>query len=222
MGCAGSRFDELPVTGYNGKQGTLSLLPVADRYLRDKNTVLKLKEKFWSFSGDDAYIKDTEGTTLFRVEGEVFSMSGKRKMLDAEGAPICGYQKKLLSMHATAYITIESEGKTLVVATVKQRSLMSFEANADIYFHQPPVDVDAVSTEGLVADISVEGDIISKKYDFMMGDLNTHPFKIAQVVRRLLSFDAERNTYYVNIGPKVDVAFICMCVIAIDEIFSDK
>ena len=64
----------------------------------------------------------------------------------------------------------------------------SFDKN--IYFHiwsdndtmsQPPVLLEDISTKGLDPDILVAGDIISKKYDFMMGDLDNNPYKIAQV-----------------------------------------
>ena len=48
---------------------------------------------------------------------------------------------------------------------------------------QPPVLLEDISTEGLSPDILVAGDIISKKYDFMMGDLDNNPYKIAQVWR---------------------------------------
>ena len=41
-----------------------------------------------------------------------------------------------------------------------------------------------VTTEGLSPDIHVAGDIISKKYDFMMGDIENNPYKIAQVVKK--------------------------------------
>ena len=60
----------------------------------------------------------------------------------------------------------------------------------------------------------------SKKYDFMMGNLDTNPHKIAQVVRQ---FEAvfENDTYFVEIGPNVDAAFISICAYAIDELFSD-
>ena len=48
-------------------------------------------------------------------------MREKRKMEDVNGIEICGYQKKLLSMHATAYITIKDQsGSTFVVATIKR------------------------------------------------------------------------------------------------------
>ena len=46
---------------------------------------------------------------------------------------------------------------------------------------QPPVLLEDISTKGLSPDILVAGDIISKKYDFMMGDLDNNPYKIAQV-----------------------------------------
>ena len=93
-------------------------------------------------------------------------------------------------------------------------------ASADIYFHYPPVSIDDVTTSGVPVAIMVEGDIIAKKYDFMMGNINTNPYKIAQVVRKFQAF-FENNSYFINIGPNVDVAFICICAYAIDELFND-
>ena len=47
-------------------------------------------------------------------------MKEKRKMEDIDGIELCGYQKKMLSMHGTAYITIKDQsGNTFVVATIK-------------------------------------------------------------------------------------------------------
>ena len=55
MGCAGSRFDELPVTGH---RTGIALIPVNGAYcMRPETTVLKLREKLLSFSGDDCSIK---------------------------------------------------------------------------------------------------------------------------------------------------------------------
>ena len=55
MGCAGSRFDEMPVTGH---ESGLAIIPTSDnRYVRSEITVLKLREKFFSFSGDDCSVK---------------------------------------------------------------------------------------------------------------------------------------------------------------------
>ena len=49
------------------------------------------------------------------------------------------------------------------------------------FFPKPPVLLEDINTKGLSPDILVAGDIISKKYDFMMGDLDNNPYKIAQV-----------------------------------------
>ena len=55
MGCTGSRFDEMPVTGH---RSGFAVIPTPDyRYLRPEATVLKLREKFWSLTGDDFRIK---------------------------------------------------------------------------------------------------------------------------------------------------------------------
>ena len=167
--------------------------------------------------------QDLNGKKWFQIEGSVMSMSDKATMKDVNGQYICGYRKKHLSMHATAYITIEGPRGTIVVATVKRRqSDFSLEssASADIYIHNPPMSIDNVTTSGLPVSIHVEGDILSKKYDFMMGNLDTNPYKIAKVVRQFQAFSIN-NTYFVEIGPNVDVAFICICAYAIDELFSD-
>ena len=148
------------------------------------------------------------------------SMRGKATMKDVNGQDICGYRKKLLSMHGTAYITIEGPSGTMVVATVKSQSNFFLDASADIYIHNPPMSTDNVTTNGLPVSIYVEGDIMAKKYDFMMGNPHTNPYKIAQVVRQFQAF-FENDTYFVEIGPNVDAAFISICAYAIDELFSD-
>lgn len=218
MGCGGSQSDLVPVTGCQG--GALEVIPNNQEYVMNQPTIMKLKEKFFSFSGDDCVIKDLDGKTWFKINSETLSMSNKRSMLDNEGRVIAGYRKKLLSMHATAYITGEVGGKTLVYATIKKESMMSFTASAEIFLHDPPVDIDNVTTDGLVAKIRVEGDFLGKKYDFMMGSRD-NPYKVAQVVRKWMT-TMESNSYFVNIGTSMDVAFICMCAMAIDELFCEQ
>jgi len=169
--------------------------------------------------------QDTQSLSTFylsfcRIEGSSMSLSSKRSMTDADGQQVAGYQKKLLSMHATAYITVQDGGRTLVVATIKKQSAFQLESSADVYIHNPPVNIDDVTTNGLVPTIHVEGDIVSKKYDFMMGDLRTNPYKIAQVVRKF-KMVMENNSYFLHMGTNIDVAFITMCAFAIDELFSD-
>ena len=52
------KFDDLPVTGYRTQ---IAVIPVngvsSSSYLRPETTVLKLREKLFSWSGDDCSIK---------------------------------------------------------------------------------------------------------------------------------------------------------------------
>ena len=195
------------------------MISTNSRYIKQEPMVLKLKEKYFCWSGDDATVKDLSKNVWFKIDAETLSMSSKRTMMDAEGKIIAGYRKKLLSLYATAYITKEVEGKTLVYATVKKESMMSFVASAEIFIHNPPMDLDSVTTDGLAPQIRVEGDFMAKKYDFMMGSRD-NPYKVAQVVRKWLT-TYENNCYFINIGTNIDIAFICMAAMAIDELFTE-
>ena len=58
-------------------------------------------------------MKDLEDRKWFQIEGSALSLQSKRTMTDTEGRVVAGYRKKLLSLHATAYITLEINGQTL-------------------------------------------------------------------------------------------------------------
>jgi len=220
MGCAQSAYQDMPVTGSDDR---MVLVPGGERFVSDQQVTLKLKEKLWSFSGDDFTIKDVNDVEWFKIEGTVMSMSGKAKLLDIQGQEVCNYRKKMLSLHATAYISApeKTEGQTMVLATIKRRGMMSFDASAEIFIHQPPVSLDSVSTEGMVPAITVEGDMIGKNFDFMKGTNRDNPVKIGQVNRKFKML-SERNSYYITIGTNVDIAFIMMAAYAIDELFNDN
>ena len=63
----------------------------------------------------------------------------------------------------------------------RNSSELTDDNSVDTMSCQPPVLLEDINTKGLSPDILVSGDIISKKYDFMMGDLDNNPYKIAQV-----------------------------------------
>ena len=82
-------------------------------YVKEDLTVLRLKEKFFSWSGDDCTVKDMEDRVVFKIEGTGLSLHGKRTMTDTSGRVIASYRKKLWSAYATAYITRELAGQIL-------------------------------------------------------------------------------------------------------------
>jgi len=245
MGCAGSRFEALPVTGHQSGLSVIDIIPVKsiekvlkwdpenDRviqvetviqktgYMRSGPTILQLLEKTRTWSGeDDSTIKDIYRTKWFNISG---SAESTRVIEDINRKEICGYQRKLQSKYATAYITIKDQTETtMVIATIKRKSNSSLESSADIYLHDPAMNIDNVTTTGLPVTIYVEGDMISKNYDFMMGNVKTNPFKIARAARKWKDKLTVKDSYFLEIGQNVDVAFICMCALALDELFSEN
>ena len=154
-------------------------------------------------------------------------MRGNATMRDINGQDICGYRKKLLSMRARSYITIEGPSGTMVVATVERHYEFSLKRSipyADIFIHNPPMSIDDITTSGLPVSIHVFENKFSKTYDFMMGDLDNNPYKIAQVAQIAHNQRPQYtrdNGYFVEIGSNVDFAFICICAHAINNLVSN-
>ena len=57
-------------------------------------------------------MRDTDGKDWFKIEGSALSITSQRTMTDSTGKVIAGYRKKLLSLYATAYITMDLGGET--------------------------------------------------------------------------------------------------------------
>ena len=68
MGCAGSRFDHIPVTGH--PSGLVVIPATNNGFLRSEPTILKLREKILSWSGDDCSVK-----VLISLFNNIFTQS---------------------------------------------------------------------------------------------------------------------------------------------------
>lgn len=56
----------------------------------------KLKEKMFSWSGDDFKIMEaTTGATWFKIKGKTFSLSDKKEFLDAQGNTIATMKESI-------------------------------------------------------------------------------------------------------------------------------
>eukprot|EP00091_Calanus_sinicus_P014905 TRINITY_DN3267_c0_g1_i4.p1 TRINITY_DN3267_c0_g1~~TRINITY_DN3267_c0_g1_i4.p1 ORF type:complete len:135 (+),score=21.76 TRINITY_DN3267_c0_g1_i4:482-886(+) len=121
-----------------------------------------------------------------------------------------------LSHHKKVYITGEIGGKTVVYATVKDtKSILSCSCRPcrpEVFIHDPPMDIDHVTTDGLTPTFWV--DKPGKDYVFMMGNR-----RVAQIMRKWMTEKAKNEGYFVEIGPNMDVAFMCMCAMAIDQLY---
>lgn len=93
MGGSSSKYNEVPLYPQNPP-----VVAVDERFALPQPVTLVLREKIFSFSGDDFSIKDaTTGQPYFRVNGRALSLREKKTFLDAYGQPIMNMKSQLLA-----------------------------------------------------------------------------------------------------------------------------
>ena len=155
-------------------------------------------------------------------------MAGSMVLTDGKGNEIAGFGKKMFTKNKSCFITIKHQGHTKIAATLKKDPNPDNVFGAIIFLYDPPVRFDSgesvIVTSGQTLIIQAKGDIMTKKFDFMMGNPNPivdhYPYKIAQVLRKF-NIRKQDDTYFLEVGPNVDIAFMCVCVYALDEMFHD-
>ncbi|OJJ65806.1 hypothetical protein ASPBRDRAFT_164699 [Aspergillus brasiliensis CBS 101740] len=88
--------------------------PVAlfDRFVATEPQVIVLKEKIFSFTGDSFDIKLGDGVPLLKVTGNVFSVSGRKKVEDMEHNHLFDIRKEHMHLHTT-YLMEDPEGNKI-------------------------------------------------------------------------------------------------------------
>jgi len=102
MGCITSQYADAPVTGFSAPFEVLG-----SRFVSQAPITLRMREKMWSWSGDDFSIKDMNEQPWFKIQGRAFSVRNKGTLLDYEGNPVANYRQKLWSMSRASHIYIE-------------------------------------------------------------------------------------------------------------------
>lgn len=88
--------------------------PVAlfDQFIATEPQVIVLKEKIFSFTGDSFDIKLGDGVPLLKVTGNVFSVSGRKKVEDMEHNHLFDIRKEHMHLHTT-YLMEDPEGNKI-------------------------------------------------------------------------------------------------------------
>ena len=63
-----------------------------------------LKQKLFSWSGDDFAIKNHTGADAFKIKGNALSLRDKMHLTDAEGKKMAVLQRKMLAVRLTYYM----------------------------------------------------------------------------------------------------------------------
>ena len=87
-------------------------------YCMPNQTILCMKEKVWSLSGDTFHITDQAGVEVLQCRGNTFSLSDRKEFADAQGRPLFALRTKLLAIHKTFYAET-ADGKVLFECKAK-------------------------------------------------------------------------------------------------------
>ena len=181
--------------------------PIAPQYATTQEIELSLKEKTLSFTGDDAKIKDSNGNVMFKVKADLISFAQSRTMYDAQGRTIAQLRQKVMGFGTTFYIgTLENEKK---VSMKRKDKFNPMNSNATI-----SIDGNKVG--------EIKGNWRAKNFVITIDGV-----QVATVgrPRTLASTFMDADSYVIRITPggqPVDMAFISLVVIALDELYNDK
>ncbi|WVF71015.1 hypothetical protein IAT40_005811 [Kwoniella sp. CBS 6097] len=178
-------------------------LGVFPNYYAQQPTTLVLKEKVFSFSGDDFSVKDTNGYTVVRCHGQALSWRDRKVIVDANNNFLFGLRNKMMAIHKT--FIAENEGGTEIF---RIRKRLSFGSKMEATFHNPATSQEVTlllrgDFWGGSADITVENGPV-----------------VAQITRELMNarqIFGGQQTYFVTVAPGVDLALIAALCICFDE-----
>ncbi|KAF1919063.1 tubby C-terminal-like domain-containing protein [Ampelomyces quisqualis] len=153
-----------------------------------------LREKVMSLSGDSFEIKLASGSPILQVEGNVMSISGKKKVRDMQGNHLFTIAKEHFHLHAT-YV---------VKSSLK---LMGSKATATFQSHH-----------GKQEKLVMNGNWFNTSADIVDEAMNDAV--VARINRKILSgkdLFFGQQTYGVQVAPGVDLALIVALCICLDE-----
>lgn len=172
-------------------------------------TVLAMKEKLWSLSGDSFKILNAHsGDVAFQIKAKAISLREKTHLLDANGNEIACFQSKLklLALHKTSRVYIPSKEEEVMeiknkVAFVKSKMEASFKNLGDN---------GKLMTIEAVRDWRDKNVVISEKGGRELATI-TSKFNMKNVF-------LDGQTYFLNIHAGVDKAMVVLLAFAFVEL----
>uniref|UniRef100_A0A6B2LHT7 Tubby C-terminal domain-containing protein n=1 Tax=Arcella intermedia TaxID=1963864 RepID=A0A6B2LHT7_9EUKA len=186
-----------------------------EKYVTDQQTILIMKEKVLSLSGDSAKIKDFDGNIKYQIKGKLLTLHERSTLLDADKNFIAELEKKLASLHTR----VKLKDATGAVRVVVMRShIVQLRSSCHIYVFR---DKKTKGYDKNPPDFKVKGDFFARKFTI----LDQEERVVARVRREMFSARNVlfgQDSYVLQVAPLVDSAFVTFVVMALDEIFSDQ
>ncbi|KAL1845846.1 hypothetical protein Plec18167_009250 [Paecilomyces lecythidis] len=179
-------------------------IAIFDQFVSKDTQVIVLREKVFSVSGDSFDIKLLSGEPLLKVHGAWVSLSGRKKVSDANGKHLFDIVKEHLHLHAT-YAVEDTHRKTILEV---KSNLTLLGSKATAVFTSSTGKAEAFKIKGGWFDHSA--DIVDEKTGHT----------VARINRKLLSgrdMIFGQQTYAVEVAPGIDAALIAALCICFDE-----
>ncbi|KAF1997821.1 DUF567-domain-containing protein [Amniculicola lignicola CBS 123094] len=165
---------------------------------------LLIQEKVMSFSGDDFAITDTFKNPVFKVQGKVMSISGRKTFTDMQGNHLFDIQRELLHIHQT-YVLNKTDGTTIM--TVKKK--FAFLGNKAI--------ATFTGSDGRQVELQLKGDFFARKASITD---NAQGGAVVAMIKRGLSAQElifGQQMYKLAVAPGADMALMVAFAICLDE-----
>ncbi|WWD18250.1 hypothetical protein CI109_102700 [Kwoniella shandongensis] len=159
-------------------------LGVHGHYCMPHPTTLVLKEKAFSFSGDDFAVKDQNGQVVVRCKGQAFSFRDRKVITDPNGRLLYGLRNKLMSIHKT-YIGEDEQEREIF--RIRKKISMSTRMEATFINHSTRAET-----------------TLELRGDFWGGSADIHMVNgpiVAQISRQMFNareLFTDKQTYFVT------------------------
>lgn len=196
-----------PSAPVHSASGNSVFAPIAPQHATTQPTELFLKEKTMSFTGDDAKIKDANGNVLFKIEGKLLTFSQARTMVDSSGTVVGHLKHKKFDFAPTIYIGPPTNDTKVSLKTTGMFNPLNCNAS--------------ISIDGAKVG-KVQGNWRAKKFSVELNGV-----RVATVGRKttMAAMFMDADSYTISVTPQgqpVDLAFISLIAIGLDELYHDK
>jgi len=186
------------------------------RFVVNREVTLKLREKLWSWSGDDYEIKEVGSEQLwFKVKGRAFSIRDKKVIHDFEDKPIINMREQLMSFLEHNHKIYRGEDDTEEMFKVTSKATLA-KAKATV-----PITNQENQQQ---LNIVLKGDIMSTTALICIGNPKEGGIPVAKIHRPINAKDLllDKQEYYLTIAPNVDACLMVTLCIILDEMKKDE
>lgn len=183
---------------------------VDQRFCMPHPISLVMKEKVFSFTGDDFQIKDANsGQTFFMINGKFISLRQRKVLSDYQGVPIAHFKHKIISLLPSFMIYQGEDSSNLIAKIDKKFTFLKSKMLASV--------TNRVTGQPML--ITMKGNWRDKKAEIYLGEEKEGGQLIASVQRKSNGkhYFLGQQDYVVTIQPGVDAAFMVLMVLAFDE-----